>query len=124
VSPIGTLPRTATEDVELGGVVIKAGESVSVYAVQPSGDPEKIDDLTEFDPSREPAGHLSFGWGRHMCLGQHLARLELQVALEGLIRRFPNLRLAVPVDEVPMKHMEMPAHPPVRLAPEQLLVAW
>ena len=48
-----------------------------------------------FDPGRDSRGHLFFGFGRHMCLGQHLARLEVQVALERLLARLPTLRLAV-----------------------------
>jgi cytochrome P450 len=126
VSPIRSLPRTATEDVEIGGVVIEAGESVTVHTRVPSGDPEEVGDLDRFEPSRAPAAHHAFGYGRHMCLGQHLARLELQVELDGLLRRFPNLQLAVPVDEVPVLQMETPGAggktEPVGV--EQLLVSW
>jgi cytochrome P450 len=124
LSPIGTITRTAKEDVELGdGTVITAGEAVTVYAVAPSGDPEKIGDLEEFDPAREPSGHLAFGWGRHMCLGQHLARLELQVALTGLMRRFPNLRLAEPAEAVRVRLLELPGRA-LQAGVERLLVAW
>jgi cytochrome P450 len=124
VSPIRSLPRTATEDVEVGGVVIKAGESVTVHVPIPSGDPEQVDDLDRFDHTREPIAHHGFGWGRHMCLGQHLARLELQVELEGLMRRFPNLHLAVPVDEVPIRYYEVPGLGKDPTMVEKLLVAW
>jgi cytochrome P450 len=121
------MTRTATEDVELeDGKVIKAGEPVTVIAVAPSGDPEKIGDPHRFDPTREPSDHLAFGWGRHMCLGQHLARLEMQVALEGLMRRFPNLRLAVPVEEVPLRPIEVlgiPGRTPPLIV-ERLPVEW
>jgi cytochrome P450 len=124
VSPIRSLPRTATEDVELGGVVIKAGDSVTVHAPIPSGDPDQVD-VARFDHTREPVAHHAFGWGRHMCLGQHLARLELQVELEGLMRRFPNLRLAVPADEVPIRFYEVPGQGnPDPMMVEKLPVAW
>jgi len=93
------VPRTAREDVEVDGVMIKAGETVAIRTAQPSGDPDKLADLDRFDPSRDALGHLAFGQGRHMCLGQHLARLELQVGLESLLRRFPTLRLAESIDE-------------------------
>ena len=92
------IPREATADVELNETVIKSGETVMVLAVLPGGDPAKIDDWDQFDPSREATGHLSFGHGRHVCLGQHLARVELIVALEGLMRRFPGLHLTSPPD--------------------------
>jgi cytochrome P450 len=125
LSPIPTMTRTATADFEIeDGAVIKAGEAVTVCAVSPAGDPEKVGDPYHYDPSREPSDHLAFGWGRHMCLGQHLARLELQVALAGLMRRFPSLRLAVPAEEVPMRPFgyPMPGRP-LDLV-ERLLVAW
>jgi cytochrome P450 len=118
------MTRTAKEDVELeDGTVINAGEAVTVYAVAPSGDPDKVGDLCEFDPTREPAGHLAFGWGRHMCLGQHLARLELQVAWDRLFRRFPDLRLAVPSEDVPVRLMEQGGKT-AQVAVDRLLVAW
>jgi cytochrome P450 len=98
-----TLARTATEDVEIDGIVIKAGESVTVSLEAANRDPAMFPDPDRFDPTRDATGQLSFVHGRHMCLGQHLARLELRVGLEGLIQRFPDLRLAVPPDEVPIQ---------------------
>jgi cytochrome P450 len=130
LSPVVTMTRTATADVELAdGAVIREGEAVTVYGISPSGDPDRIGDPHHFDPSRAPSDHLAFGWGRHMCLGQHLARLELQVALEGLLRRFPNLHLAVPVEQVPLRPMEVlgpieiPGRDPLYVV-ERLPVAW
>jgi cytochrome P450 len=99
---LGAFVRTALEDVQLGGVLIKTGESVTVSLSAPNRDPEKFEDPDVFDPTRRASGHLAFGHGIHMCLGQHLARIELQVGLAGLLRRFPTLRLAVPVDEAPL----------------------
>lgn len=128
LNPINNpLPRTALEDVEIEGVVIKAGETVALLTGQPSGDPAKVADLDRFDPSRDPAtGHLAFGHGRHMCLGQHLGRLELEVALERLVRRFPTLHLATPVDEIPLRRYAFPERggKPDLHGVEQLLVAW
>jgi len=130
LSPVVTMTRTATEDVELDdGALIRAGEAVTVYGISPSGDPDTIGDPHTFDPHREPCDHLAFGWGRHMCLGQHLARLELQVALEGLMRRFPALRLAVAPEEVPLRPLEVlgtldiPGRAPLYVV-ERLPVAW
>ena len=97
---IGAFTRTALEDVELGGTLIRAGESVSVSLSAANRDPQRFPNPDTFDPARDPSGHLSFGLGRHMCLGQHLARLEMQVGLRGLLTRFATLALAVPVDEI------------------------
>jgi cytochrome P450 len=117
LNPINTpVPRTATADVELNGVVIKAGETVAVCTAQPSGDLDNFPDLNRFDQSREPTPHLAFGYGRHMCLGQHLARLELQVGLEGLMLRFPKLHLSAPIDEVRLE--------PSNAIRQELRVAW
>jgi len=101
LAPGGLPARTALEDVEFGATTIRAGEPVAVLITVPNRDPTRFGDPDRFDPERDASGHLLFGHGRHMCLGQHLARLELQVGLEGLMRRFPTLRLAVPVEEVP-----------------------
>jgi cytochrome P450 len=128
LNPINNpLPRTALEEVEIEGVVIKAGETVALLTAQPCGDPERLPDLDRFDPWRDPAtGHLAFGHGRHMCLGQHLGRLELQVALAGLIRRFPALRLATDAANVPLRRYDFPEHggKPDLHGVEQLLVTW
>jgi cytochrome P450 len=130
LSPVPTMTRTATENVELDDeTVIQAGEAVTVFGIAPSGDEDKIGDLASFDPSRASAEHLAFAWGRHMCLGQHLARLEMQIALEGLMRRFPHLRLAMPAEEVPLLPIEVlgvieiPGRP-IPSEVERLPVAW
>jgi cytochrome P450 len=94
--------RTALEDVDLDGYRVRAGEHVTVFQNVMHRDPDRYPNPDRFDPSRDASGHLLFGFGRHMCLGQHLARLELQVALEGLMARFPALALAVPRDDVPL----------------------
>jgi cytochrome P450 len=100
ILPAGAFARTATEDLELEGVQIKAGESVSVSLAAANRDPEKFDHPDDLDLSRDTTGHVGFGHGKHMCIGQHLARLELTLALAALMRRFPALELAVPAEEV------------------------
>jgi cytochrome P450 len=97
---MGTFSRTATEDVDLDGVHIKAGEKVVVSIPSANRDPEKFPDPDVLDLTRNAAGHLGFGHGKHMCIGQHLARWELKVAIRGLLERFPTLDLAVPVDDI------------------------
>lgn len=96
------VPRTPLEDVELGGQLIKAGECVTLSLSAANRDPGQFSMADELDPVRGAARHLAFGHGIHHCLGQHLARVEMQVGYSALFGRFPTLRLAVPVEEVPM----------------------
>jgi cytochrome P450 len=96
----GMPQRTALADIDLDGYLVRAGEHVTVYQTVAHHDPERYPDPDLFDPTRDSRGHLLFGFGRHMCLGQHLARLEVQVAMERLFERMPTLRLAVPPGEV------------------------
>lgn len=95
--------RVALEDVELGGVTIRAGESVGVHIPAANRDPAKFDHPDEFDIHRPASGHVAFGHGVHQCLGQQLARIEMRVGFTALFREFPDLRLAVPAEEVPMR---------------------
>jgi cytochrome P450 len=94
--------RTALQEVDLDGFLINAGEHVTVYQNVMHRNPEHYQDPDRFDPSRNASGHVLFGFGRHMCLGQHLARLELQVGLSTLMKRFPDLHLATAREEVPV----------------------
>ncbi|MDX3239129.1 cytochrome P450 [Streptomyces sp. ME03-5709C] len=94
------IPRIATEDVEMGGVLIRAGDVVHVSYLTANRDPEKFDRPDELDLDRSGTPHMTFGWGGHHCLGAPLATMELQVAFRELLRRFPDLRLAKPADEV------------------------
>jgi cytochrome P450 len=98
----GTI-RTALEDVEIGGASVKAGESLSLSLPAANRDPEKFDRPDEFDVQRATGGHMSFGHGVHQCLGQQLARIEMRIGFAALFREFPDLRLAVPVEEVPLR---------------------
>lgn len=86
--------RTALEPVEIGDVLVQAGQSVTVSLAAGNRDPVKFPDPDALDLGRDARGHLAFGYGSHMCLGQHLARLELRIALAKLVDRFPSLRLA------------------------------
>jgi cytochrome P450 len=96
----GTFSRTATEDVALGDAVVAKGEKVIVSIPAANRDPRVFPDPDALDLHRDAAGHLAFGHGRHVCIGQHLARLELRVGLRGLLARFPGLELAVPPEQV------------------------
>ncbi|MEU9127609.1 cytochrome P450 [Kitasatospora sp. NPDC048540] len=94
------IPRVAVEDVDLDGTLIRAGEGVLAMPSTANRDPELFDGGDELDVTRDARRHLAFGFGIHQCLGQPLARAELQIALGTLLRRLPGLRLAVPFEEV------------------------
>ncbi|MEW9552414.1 cytochrome P450 [Nonomuraea sp. NPDC050783] len=100
----GVASRLATEDVEIAGVSIKAGQGVIVSMLSANWDPAVFEDPAELDVERGARHHLAFGFGPHQCLGQNLARMELQIVFDTLFRRIPALRLAVPVEDVPFKH--------------------
>ena len=93
----------ATEDVEIGGVLIRAGDGVMASTASANRDDEVFPHADHLDIERPDIFQLGFGHGAHFCLGAHLARVELQVALESLFARFPDLRLAVPAADVPWK---------------------
>ncbi|MFE9745971.1 cytochrome P450 [Saccharothrix saharensis] len=95
--------RTALEDVEIGGVVVGAGESVSISVAAANRDPARFERPDEFDIHRSATGHLGFGHGVHQCLGQQLARIEMRVGFSALFREFPDLRLAVPAADVKLR---------------------
>jgi cytochrome P450 len=93
--------RIATEDVEVGGQHVQAGEAVLVEFYAANHDQRAFTDPDHLDLMREnDNSHLTFGHGVHHCLGAQLARLEMQVAVTALITRFPTLRLAVAPEEV------------------------
>ena len=98
-----TFLRTALEDVELGGRTVEAGTTVVLSCHTANRDPERFPDPGVLDLRRRHGGHLAFGHGPHLCLGQQLARVEMRVAFPALVTRFPTLRLAVPAEEVGLR---------------------
>ncbi|MFD9941174.1 cytochrome P450 [Nonomuraea sp. NPDC059023] len=96
--------RLATEDVRVGGVNIRAGDGVIVSGLSANWDPAAFENPAELDVERGARHHLTFGFGPHQCLGQNLARMELQIVFDTLFRRIPTLRLAVPADDLPFKN--------------------
>ncbi|MEU8890136.1 cytochrome P450 [Streptomyces sp. NPDC048442] len=98
-----TTVKSALEDVELDGRLIKAGQSVAMSIEAANRDPLRFPDPDTLDLRRKATGHLGFGHGIHQCLGQQLARVEMQVAIPALVSRFPDLRLAVPSEDVPLR---------------------
>ncbi|MCX5243334.1 cytochrome P450 [Streptomyces prunicolor] len=96
-------PRYALEDVELGGVTVRAGEPVVVDRSSANRDETVYTDPEELDLTRKEAPHIGFGHGAHHCLGAPLARMELQVTLHTLLTRLPGLRFADSADDVVWK---------------------
>jgi cytochrome P450 len=96
--------RAVLEDIEIAGQVIRAGEGVIMPNDIANRDPAAFPDPDRLDITRDARRHVAFGFGVHQCLGQPLARMELQVVYSTLYRRIPTLRLAADVDGLPFKH--------------------
>jgi cytochrome P450 len=112
------LLRQATEDTELGGQRIAAGDYVVAAVQSANRDPALHPDGDALDLGRTPGAHVGFGHGAHSCVGQQIARMELTAVLRGLATRVPSLRLARPLAEIPFKTDSL-----VR-GPAELPVAW
>ena len=96
--------RTALEDIEVNGHLIRKGEGIIPLTAAANRDPSVFEDPDTFDIRRENAKrHLAFNYGAHHCLGANLARLELHIVLERFFRKFPNLKITVPLDEIDYK---------------------
>ena len=91
--PVQATGRTATEDIEVGGTVIKEGQVAFTLLGAANHDPAQFANPDTLDITRKDNRHLAFGHGIHFCLGAQLARVEAQVAFETLLRRFPDLKL-------------------------------
>lgn len=98
-----TPARVVTEDVVVGGVQLRAGDRILIPLGAAGRDPEKFERADEVDLARSPNRHLAFGSGRHLCIGAHLARIELRIAFEEFHRRHPDYRLSP--DSPPVRHL-------------------
>ncbi|GGU04788.1 MULTISPECIES: cytochrome P450 [Streptomyces] len=112
------LPRIATEDVEIGGVLIRAGEAVYASYLAANRDPSVFEDPHEVDFDRTGTGHVSFGHGPHHCMGAMLTRMESEVMISTLLRRYPELRLAGRPEDVVFQSKGL-----IR-GPRELVVTW
>jgi cytochrome P450 len=92
-NPLHYFRRTATEDTVLNGQQIKAGDKVAMYYTSANRDEDVFENPHDFDISRDPNPHLSFGIAEHFCLGVHLARLEGRVFLDELLNTFSTIEL-------------------------------
>ncbi len=93
-APLQMFDRTATEDTQLGGVEIKAGEKIAALIGSANRDESVFERAEEMDLTRDPNPHIGFGAGIHFCLGGPLARLEMSISLPALCERFPKMELA------------------------------
>ncbi len=117
--PVLAQSRIATRDTELGGVKIPAGSYVDFAAGAANRDPAKFEDPDKFNIFRKsPNRHFSFSFGSHICIGQHLARVEMTRALHAVLDRLPNLRLDPerPAPEIRGIMMRVPQHIYVRFS--------
>src|SRR5690349_12054741 len=94
-TPVMSFQRTATQDTELGGQRIAAGQRVGIFYSSANHDPEVFDRPEDFDITRDPNPHLGFGGGGpHFCLGKSLAELEIRLIFNAIADAMPDIRLA------------------------------
>ena len=93
-APLHLFERTATADVEIGGVLVKEGQKIAALLGSANRDETVFDRATDMDITRDPNPHIGFGAGIHFCIGAPLARMEMSVSLPALMSRFTNLELA------------------------------
>jgi len=101
VTPLNNMFRIATADTDVAGTAIAAGDRIALVYPAANRDPAVFDRPDEFDPTRDPNPHLSFGHGTHFCLGANLARIELRLLFEALSQRVTNLRVVREPDVEP-----------------------
>jgi cytochrome P450 len=92
-APVVAVGRTARADVEVSGVEVKAGDRVALNFAAASRDPELCANPRKFNVHREEVVHTAFGIGPHLCLGEHLARVEIRIAIEEFLKRIPDFEL-------------------------------
>jgi cytochrome P450 len=117
-SPITHMMRTAVADTEIRGRFIGKGQSVVMWNVSANRDEAVFPDPCAFDIRRFPNDHLAFGHGEHFCLGASLARLELKVMLQQILRRLPDLKLAGEVRRLRSHIVAGIKHMPVTFTPD------
>ncbi|MCS4257828.1 cytochrome P450 [Rhodococcus erythropolis] len=100
-SPVQTFFRTATRDIEIGGVVIPDGHKILMFLGSANRDPRRWERPDAFDITRDPSGHVGYGMGIHQCVGQHVARLEAEALLTALAARVATIE---PI-EPPTRHL-------------------
>ena len=119
VTPVVCFRRTATADTEIRGQKIREGEKVVIFYISANRDEEVFPEAERFDVARFPNEHIAFGIGEHYCLGANLARLEIRIMFEELLRRMPDMELAGPVRRLRSNFLSGIKSMPVRFRPER-----
>jgi len=120
VSPIMYFRRTASKDTEIHGQAIKEGDKVTIWYGSANRDPEAFENANMFDVGREPNAHVALGaGGPHFCLGASLARLEIRLMFEEVLKRLPDIRLAGDVSLLRSYFINGVKHIPVEFTPEK-----
>jgi cytochrome P450 len=116
-SPVIYMRRTATRDTSIGGTKIAEGDKVVMYFGAANRDPDKFDDPDGLDLAREPNEHIAFGGGPHVCLGQHLARLEIDAILTEVLTRMEDLEIVAPPEWLASTFISGPKRMDVKFRP-------
>jgi cytochrome P450 len=116
-SPVIYMRRRATRDVEIGGVKLKEGDKAVMYFGAANRDVAKFENPHRLDLSRKPNEHIAFGTGPHGCLGQHIARIEIDAMLTEVLTRMQDFRLAEPPKWLPSNFISGPQTMPVTFTP-------
>ena len=123
-SPVNYFRRTATVDCELGDHSIRAGEKVTLWYPSGNRDASVFADPHRFDITRSPNHHMAFGaGGPHYCLGASLAKLELKVMFEGLVKRLPDIEATGPAERLRNNLLNSIKHLPVKFTPAEPVLA-
>lgn len=111
--------RTATRDLELRGQHIRKGQPVVIWNASANRDEDVFAAPNVFDIARSPNDHLAFGHGEHFCIGANLARLELRIMVDEIIRRMEGIELAGPVEKLRSNFVAGIKHMPIRFSRAQ-----
>jgi cytochrome P450 len=116
-SPVIYMRRTARRAVELGGREIAAGDKVVMYFGAANRDPANFEGAERLDLARDPNEHIAFGTGPHGCLGQHIARIEIDAMLREVLSRMDRFELAAPPQWLASNFISGPRSMPIRFRP-------
>ena len=120
VSPVNCFRRTVIQDTSIGAQKVSEGDKVVMFYPAANRDELVFRNPHTFDVARTPNDHVAFGMGTHFCIGNALARLEIKVMFEELLRRLPDIELAGPVERLRSSFINGIKRMPVRFTPERL----